>query len=287
MEDKNLLIKNKNDVTNDLEEEITLLSVSKLPLSKKLVELYKKGVFHLIADTELKHSGLRFAIEHGRVFINISPLAKTRKSMDGTEYKLNLNEFYAFLMGGLVKLKFFDTLAYNRDVINDCMNVYLELMTKAILKNHHLKSVAAMDKMRFILSYYILSNNKVNVISNVLGYSKKISNILEKDFNLMMVKYPDMEKNQVLDKDNMWKIMQNEFIFLKEVNIETFVYTVIYNYGASNSEMIDDLSVTGTIIIDFVQGNRATLNILKNNFIKESIESTMYNNMIHVLSERL
>ena len=141
--------------------------------------------------------------------------------------------------------------------------------------------------MRFILSYYILSNNKVNVISNVLGYSKKISNILEKDFDLMMVKYPDMEKNQVLDKDNMWKIMQNEFIFLKEVNIETFIYTVIYNYGASNSEMIDDLSVTGTIIIDFVQGNRATLNILKNNFIKESIESTMYNNMIHVLSEKL
>ena len=62
VEDKNLLIKNKNDVTNDLEEEITLLPVSKLPLSKKLVELYKKGVFHLIADTELKHSSLRFAI---------------------------------------------------------------------------------------------------------------------------------------------------------------------------------------------------------------------------------
>lgn len=287
MEDKNLLIKNKNNITKELNEALTLLSVSKLPLSKKLIDLYNKGTFIILADTELKHIGLRFVVDNGKVYINATPSIKTKKTMDGMEYKINLNEFYAYLMGGIVKLRFTDTLSYDRDVVNDTINVYLELMTKAILKKYHLKSVAAMDKMRFILAYYILSNNEVRAISNKLGYSRKISNILEKDYDLLMVKYPEIEKMEKLSQERFWKIMQNEFLFLKEVNIETFIYTVIYNYGAANADMVEDLSTTASIIIDFVQGNRATLNVLKNNFIKESVESSMYNNMIATLSQKL
>lgn len=287
MEDRNLLIKNGNVVTDAMEEPLTLLSVSKLPLSKKLIELYKKGVFVLIADPELSHSGLRFEVEKNKVFINISPHTKTRKAMDGTEYKINLNEFYAYLMGGLVKLRFFDTLSYSRDIVNDVMKVYMELVSKAVLKNNHIKSVNAMDKLRFILAYYALSNNDLKCITNTQGYARKNSNIIEKDYDLLMVKYPKMDKSEKLSKDELWHILQNEFIFLKDIKIDTFLYTLIYNYGAANGNILDDLSIVACIIIDFIQGNRATLNILKNNFIKESIESSMFNEMISYLSQKL
>lgn len=285
-EDKKLLINNKNVVNNFLKEECTLLEVSRLPLNKKLLNQFKSNKAIFIADMELKNSSLRFELSNNKVYCNVSEHTKTRRGAASDEYKLQLNEFYAYLIGGVTKL-YFEQLSYSRDVIGHCMEVYLQLMRKIILKNRHLPSVASRNKLDFLLAIYVLSNNDIKCISNKLGYARKISNIEERDYELLNVKYKELESSNSISFSALWKWLQNEFIFLKEINEDSFRYQVIFSLGPANISIIDDLSTTACIIVDYSQGNKATLNVLKHNFIKDSINSSMVNDVIMYLSSKI
>ena len=280
-------IQNKNVINNMLEKEIALLNVSKLPLSKKLLDLLKNKKIILIADKEIKYNGIRFLVDKGKVYVNVTESTKFKNSASGIEYTIPSDEFYAYLLGAVTALNFTDILSASRDVTEDCITVYLDLMRRVILKKSHLASENARNKLDFIICYYILTNNNIKSISNYTGYSRKKSDILERDFDMMCVKYPEFKDGSQLTEERMWKILQNEFIFLKDVKLESFKYDLIYHYGATNSDILDDLSVTATIIVDFAQGNKAKLNVMKNNFIKSSIKSSMTNNIISLLSEKL
>lgn len=280
-------IQNKNIINNMLEKEIALLNVSKLPLSKKLLDLLKNKKIILIADKEIKYNGIRFLVDKGKVYVNVTESTKFKNSASGIEYAIPSDDFYAYLLGAVTALNFTDILSSSRDVTEDCITVYLDLMRRVILKKSHLASENARNKLDFIICYYILTNNNIKSISNYTGYSRKKSDILERDFDMMCVKYPEFKDGTQLTEERMWKILQNEFIFLKDVKLESFKYDLIYHYGATNSDILEDLSVTATIIVDFAQGNKAKLNVMKNNFIKSSIKSSMTNNIISLLSEKL
>lgn len=280
-------IANKNVINNVLEKEIALLNVSKLPLSKKLLELLKNKKLVLIADKEIKHNGIRFLLNNGKVFINVTESTKFKNTATSIEYTIPSDIFYAYLLEGAVLLYFDSLLSSSRDVANDCVTVYLDLIRRVLLKRNHLSSENARNKLDFIMCYYILSNNNLKAISNITGYSKKISDILDREFEMMCVKYVEFKNGDKLSKEKMWKILQNEFIFLKDIKLESFIYDIMYHYGAYNKDLLDDIKVTATIIADFAQGNKAKLNVMKNNFIKDSIKSSMVNNMISLLSERI
>ena len=280
-------VKNKNIINNMLEKEIALLSVSKLPLSKKLLEFLKNKKIILIADKEIKYNGIRFLNKDGKVYVNVTESTKFKNNASGIEYTIPADELYAYLLEAAVSLYFTEILSSSRDVIENCVTVYLDLIRRVILKKNHLSSEYARNKLDFIMANYILSNNTVKCISNIQGYSRKISDILERDYDMMVIKYPEFKNGEKITEERLWKILQNEFIFLKDINIETFKYDLIYHYGATNAHILENLSITAILIADFAQGNKAKLNVLKNNFLKDSIKSNMTNNIISLLSEKL
>ena len=286
-EDTRLLTGNKNIINGNVVDVIPLLEVSRLPLSKNILNLYKKNTLNLIVDKELKYSSLRFENKDGKSYINATPFAKVKATTYGDEYKIDLNNFYALLLGGLTKLHFNNVLSYSRDCMVDCIDVYLELIGKVVLAGNHLSSSNQRNKLDFLLCYFVLSNNNIKAISNNMGYSKKISDILERDLDILLVKYPKIQNNEKLESEEFWKILQNEFVFLKDISYDTFIMKLVYSYGPANVDVFEDLSTIATLIVDFVQGNRATLNIAKNNFLKDVIKSKMYNNIVTLLIQKL
>lgn len=279
------MVQNKNIINNMIEKEVAILSVSRLTLSKKLLGLLKSKKLILIADKEIKYNGIRFLKNGEKVYINVTESTKFKNNATGIEYTIPVDELYAYLLEGAVTL-YFDELTASRDLMETCITVYLDLIRRVLLKKNHMSSQNARDKLDFILCYYILSNNNIKCITNNVGYARKKSDILERDYEMMVVKYPEF-KGEKLSEEKLWKILQNEFIFLKDINLDSFKYDLIYHFGATNNNILSDLTVIGTIIADFAQGNKAKLNVLKNNFLKESIKGPMVNDIIWTLSEKM
>lgn len=270
---------------------IALIEVNKLPLSTKAIKAFKSRKLLLIADDNLKHSNIRYEVDKGACYINVSDYAKEVNSLEGIEYKMQANELYAFLIGGYTYLNF-KILNNNRDVQINLVKVWLELIKKPILKNAHISSQSFRNKLDYILLQFILrSNEKINgkgAITNIAGFSKKQSDISDEEEKLMHIKYKDelSEKGDYFTSDRLWEILQNEFLALKDIKFDSFLYQIIYCFGAVNDDILVDLKITATIIVDYIYHNKATLNILKNNFIKDAIKPVYYNDIVNLFNEK-
>ena len=284
MEDIAKLVNSTNSINQNISISLTLLEANKLALHKVLIDMVKKRKLILINDEGLTHSEVRFVVKGDKCFINCAGYAKENKKVSGTEYNFDLNELYELLLQGYLKINI-HKVTLNRDCMNDIMNVYIELMKKPILRNNHLSEVTARNKLSFILAFYILVNTEKTAVSNAAGYAKKISDITEEDYKSLFIKYKEFERNK-MSMEDMWEILQKEYRFLKDSKIDTLKYNIIYCFGATNWNMMNDISDTACIIVDYYFHNKATLNIMKNNFIKDAIKPTYYNDIINILIER-
>ena len=101
----------------------------------------------------------------------------------------------------------------------------------------------------------------------------------------LFIKYKEFERNK-MSMEDMWEILQKEYRFLKDSKIDTLKYNIIYCFGATNWNMMNDISDTACIIVDYYFHNKATLNIMKNNFIKDAIKPTYYNDIIKYINRK-
>ena len=279
------LFRKGTEINKMLGTGLILLKECKFPISKILTKHVESGKISLMYDDNFKRQPIRFELANSgkMVYCNVSNYAKKREDLSGVYYDMQIRDLYGFCIGGLAKLYFKD-IAYNRDTFGHCMKVYIEFVRKAVLKNNHMSSQASRNKLDFILAYHILHCTKDKVVRNELNYAQKMSNITEEDLKMLMVKYPEIENNKPYDGD-LFELLQKEFIFLKNSTKDTLNYNLLYLYGPANGEMLDDLSVIATIIVDFSVHNKATLNGEKNNMMKDAIEARMYNDIIDVLRE--
>lgn len=284
MEEINKLIKSDEIINDRMKMSLLLLEANNLTLSNELLKYVNSKKIVLVNDSDLKYSHVRYALSGGKCYVNVYGYAKEKKDTD--ELIIQVNELYCFLLQAYCKINF-STLTYNREALNHCVTVYADLMKKAVLKSFHLTATTARNKLDYILMYFILCNTPKKIVTNVEGYCKKLSNITEEDLKMLQVKYSEFQKEQSISTDRLWEILQGDFIFLKNVKFESLKYNAIYFYGAKNAEIIDDLSVVATIILDYVFHNKATLNIEKNNFIKDAIKPKMYNELIHAFLDKL
>nr|DAS07509.1 MAG TPA: hypothetical protein [Caudoviricetes sp.] len=263
-----------------------LIKESRYPLGDKVIKYMEdKKIILLYNERKNEYSDIRFIVRKDKVYVNISNDTKIREEIDKDIFHIQIDIAYAYLIGALTKLKFLEFLSFDRDILADCTNVYTEFMRRSIIRQNHISSDTSRNKMDFILIFYIMCNTPRKIVTNILNYAQKMSNITEEDFKMLQIKYNNFNKVD-MTLNEMWYILQKEYIFLREVDEDNLKYQVIFNYGAANIDLISDLSIIACIIVDFCIHNKATLNVTKNNYIKDSIKSTMYNNILTKLREK-
>lgn len=283
--DIDLFLSKKNNVINkNIGDLLYLLELNNSPMTKILIDSVKKNKLILIYDEELVNSSIRYFPNGSSVLINVSKFAKLKKLPGGeVKFVLSQDQLYALLIGGYVTLNH-DTLVYNRDYLNDVAMLYLELIPKIFTKGgDFFVTEEKISKFHFLMLFFYFSVNKT-VVRNPEGYASRISEIRQEDLNFLKASYP-LDKVQNMNFEQFHTtIIQEEFKFAKELNLQMLIYNATLIYGADNISLIDNMSVIGTIMVDCIIGNRPTLNA-SNSVFKNLVKSSMYNNILSVLGE--
>ena len=79
-------------------------------------------------------------------------------------------------------------------------------------------------------------------------------------------------------------VLKEEFPFIDKFTLDSVLYNAALMYGPANVYFVDVISVMGTIIVDYTQGNKPHLN-LKYAALKDLVKSNMYNNINSILSD--
>ena len=284
--DKKIELENGTVINQNMEMVLRVLEANDMLLGKVLIRNVRNKTILVIADKELKHSPTLFKVKGNKVYVNASPYAKVKKGVSHDEYNFDIAELYSLLLEGYASLHAKEIL-YSRDCINDIAQVYAELVRKALLRNGHLDSVKGKSKLDFMNLFYVLSNTPDKIVTNVQGYSRKKAEIDDETLALLITKYPEYNQEKPLNYSKSISNLIAEFPnILKEMDENSFKYNLAYCYGATNDNIYSDLVVVIRIILDYTARNKATLYVLKNNFIKDAIKPTMYNNIINRLIEK-
>ena len=284
--DINLLLESTNNINNYMDSLIAILVMKHLPLINNIDEAIKDEKIILIYEDELKNAKVRFVEEKGIVYINVTPFAKKKELTGGKlEYNASTNELYSLLIGAYVTLNH-NTLTNDREYVSDMVDIYLEVIPKVFVKGGqgYFDSVSAISKLHFLLAYFLLSKNNTT-IRFIEEYAVKKSKIRSEDLDVLKEKYDleNLAREDYTFNELLENILKEEFSFLNKFNTGAILYNMSLLYGASNTYMIDTMSTLATIAVDYIQGNRAQLNV-KYGALKGIIKSNIYNNIISVLN---
>ena len=197
---------------------------------------------------------------------------------------MDSKELYSLLMGALV-VYYNDILVKNRDYVNDCITLYINMLPSIFVKGGkgHFASQYDAYKFHFLVIIYLLSNNKT-AVTQIRDYAIKTSKVSREIADVLDEKYDLDNFDNYYFGDFLDNVLKQEFPFMTKFTLDSVLYNAALMYGPANVYFIDVISVMGTIIIDYTQGNKPHLN-LKYAALKDLVKSNMYNNIHSTLGD--
>lgn len=282
--DMEVLAGNSNVINTFMEKSLVLLELNRLPNIKLALNLVEKDKIRLIYEESIKFANARYVMEKNILYVNATPFCKRKDGIGEVEYIMDSKELYSLLMGALV-VYYNDILVKNRDYVNDCITLYINMLPSIFVKGGkgHFASQYDAYKFHFLAIVYLLSNNKT-VVTQIKDYAIKISKVSREIADVLDEKYNlDNFKNYYFG-DFLNDVLKEEFPFIDKFTLDSVLYNAALIYGPANVYFVDVISVMGTIIVDYTQGNKPHLN-LKYAALKDLVKSNMYNNINSILSD--
>ena len=276
-----------NIINKDINDLLYLLELNNSPMIKICIDHVKRNKLILVYNEDFLNSSIRFITKNDSVIINCTKFAKIKKqSADKKKYVINSDHLYALLIEGLATLYHDNVLSYNRDYLNDAASLYMEVIPRIFTKGgNFFSNTDKVKKFHFLMLFFLFSHNKT-IVSNPEGYSTRITEIREDDVKYLKTLY-DFEKIKNMDfEEFLNEVLKNEFKFIQEMNLNMIIYNATLVFGAENISILDNLSILSQIMCDCIIGNRPTLNA-SNSIYKNLVKSTMYNNILSVLADRI
>lgn len=275
-----------NVINGDIADLLHLMELNDAPLTRRCLDAIKSKKLLLVYSEDLKNTSIRYYPDKDKVYINASKYGKQKRETAGVmKYVIPQDQLYSLLLGGYLLLEH-DKLTYNRDYLTDVSNLYLELIPKIFTKGGNFFSdTDKVSKFHFILLYNLFSNNKT-IISNPRGFCTRITEIKEEDVNYIDTLYHLDKIANYNFEELLTNVIQKEFKFTEKLNMSTLIYNATLVYGAENLTLLDRIEAVGLIMIDCVIGNRPSLNVT-NSVYKNLVKSSMYNNILIVLGNKM
>lgn len=255
-EEINELIKNGEDIKDQLEIPFTLLKANKYQLYSQIEKHIAKGDIVLLYDEKSVRSYTRMFkdLDKNKVYVNVSPFA--RKEKEG--YAIDSIKLYSLLLGAMVTL-YHEDIVRDRNYVSKNMDIYLEFMTKFIASQRKNFNYAKNEsfKYHFIMSIFYLYKNKTKIF-DIYNYAIKISEITKEDADVLMVKYDkylnEKNKDNLTYEDLLENVLKKEFAFLNDKTFtkESIINSIHKMYGGFMVYMIEEMSIIGTLMMNYV-----------------------------------
>ncbi len=255
-EEINELIKNGEDIKDQLEIPFTLLKANKYQLYPQIEKHIEKGKIILLYDEKSVRSYTRIFkdIDKDVVYINVSPFA--RKEKEG--YSIDSIKLYSLLLGAMLTL-YHEDVVRDRDYLEKNIDIYLEFMTKFIASQRKNFNYAKNESLKyhFIMALFYLYKNKTKIF-DPLNYAIKISEITKEDADVLMVKYDSYlnikNKDSITYSELLENVLKKEFAFLNDKSFteESIINSIHRMYGGFMVYMIEEMSIIGTLMMNYV-----------------------------------
>lgn len=276
-----------NIINKDINDLLYLLELNNSPMIKQCINHVKNNRLILVYNENFLNSSIRFINHKDNVLINCTKYAKLKKhSGDRRKFVINSDHLYSLLIEGLATLYHDKILAYNRDYLNDAANLYMEIIPRLFTKGgNFFSNTDKVKKFHFLMLYFLFTHN-TTIVANPEGYVSRLTEIRQDDVKVLKTLY-DFEKIKKMDfEEYLNEVLKNEFKFMQEMNLNMIIYNATLVFGAENISIVDNLSIMCQIMTDCIIGNRPTLNAT-NSIFKNLVKSTMYNNILSVIADRL
>ena len=282
--DMERLAGNEEVINTFIEKTLVLLELNRLPNIKLALDLVNTDKIRLVYDESIKFANARYVMEKNILYVNATPFCKRKDSIGEVEYIMDSKELYSLLMGALV-VYYNDILVKNRDYVNDCITLYINMLPSIFVKGGkgHFASQYDAYKFHFLVIIYLLSNNKT-AVTQIRDYAIKTSKVSREIADVLDEKYDLDNFDNYYFGDFLDNVLKQEFPFMTKFTLDSVLYNAALMYGPANVYFIDVISVMGTIIIDYTQGNKPHLN-LKYAALKDLVKSNMYNNIHSTLGD--
>lgn len=240
-----------------LSRTLLLLEGMGKPIIKEIIKKIKEGKVNLLYSSYTKD--LRVLVEDPKtkkVYVNISEISNNLDN-NITKQTVPVGDLYSYIYQGYSLTKW-ESLKNNRAFIAAFLDIYYTLWSNVIsnMGVGHFKTELDRSKLKFLLSTYILTTNNT-IISDIMGYAERFSNINSDTAKTLKEKYRDyFVKDMDLD-DFYFGILTQEFSFLNKVeNINQVVYTAIRMYGPTAATMLSEMKYLLPLAADYTQLGR-------------------------------